>query len=98
MDKPIVPAPQGTVWFVLPEGADEPTTDPQVLAQAGTNGTADACIGGTGGGEEVPSGVLLSPALGPARAGNGTCAAGRGIPYHSVDPGGTVRRLQPPVT
>ncbi len=47
------------VWFVLPEGADEPATDPQVLAQAGTNGAADACISGPGAGEKVPSGTLL---------------------------------------
>jgi len=56
-----VPWCRRRVSLVLPEGADELATGPQVLAQAGTNGAADACISGTGAGEEVPSGVSLSP-------------------------------------
>jgi hypothetical protein len=62
VDNAVVAVNGRDVISVLPEGADELATDPQVLAQAGTNGAADACISGTGAGEKVPSGVLLSAA------------------------------------
>ena len=89
VDNPVAPCLSRRILWVLPEGADEPATDPQVLAQAGTrrnrrclhrrgrNGAAVACSSGIDAGENVPSGVLLSLTLTvpqPDRVGEGPWA------------------------